>query len=128
MAVPEDSPSPVMPIIVLVILGTMMTLSSMMAYDPTYWTSTIEQVQTHFVAGAFLIPICLLLAVQAFGIPRVNPMEPPASSPLLEAVSQNLTTSILLVFVIFVLLMLLPLRNVVLGSWEPPPTSARNGW
>jgi cytochrome b561 len=105
-------PSPTMPIIVLLMLVTMLTISSMMTYDPEYWISTMKQVQTHFVLGAFLIPICLLLAVQVFGIPQVNPVEQrTASAPTF--ITQ--TTSILLAMIIFVLLMLIPLGGALVG-------------
>ncbi|CAM6121560.1 unnamed protein product [Calypogeia fissa] len=128
MAVQEESPSPMIPIIVLLILGVMMIIPSMfMTYDPkVYWTAKMAEVQTHFVLGAFLIPICLLLAVQAFGIPHVNPTDAPQSpSPptVVESISHNLTTSVILVVIIIVLLMFIPLRNVLQGPWQPPPSS-----
>ncbi|CAM6105315.1 unnamed protein product [Calypogeia fissa] len=127
MDAPAEPPSPVIPIIVLFILGTMMTIPTMISYDPDYWTNTIAQVQTHFILGAFLIPICLLLAVQAFGIPQVNPMEPQTPmSPFMQSITQNSTTSMLLVGVIFVLLMLVPLRSLLQSP--PPPPPVREGW
>ncbi|CAM6120498.1 unnamed protein product [Calypogeia fissa] len=132
MAVPEEAPSPVIPVMVLLILGVMIIIPSMiMTYDPkVYWTAKMEEVQTHFVLGAFLIPICLLLAVQAFGIPHVNPTDAsqsPSPPTVMESISHNMTTSVILVVIIIVLLMFIPLRNVLQGPWQPPPSSyARN--
>lgn len=123
-----ESPSPVIPIIVLVILGVMMTIPTMVSYDPDYWTNTIADAQTHFILGAFLIPICLVLAVQAFGLPQANPIEPRTpQSPLMQSITQNSTTSMLLLGAIFILLMLIPLRSVLQGPWQPPPP-AKEGW
>jgi hypothetical protein len=105
-------PSPTVPGLLLVMVILMLILSSMLAADPDYWVTTIQQVQTHFVLGAFLIPICLLLAVQVFGLPQVNPVEqkiPTAKGYMAQ------TTSIILAVVIFTLLMFIPLRGSLVG-------------
>ncbi|KAL2651970.1 hypothetical protein R1flu_020098 [Riccia fluitans] len=72
VAMMQEGPSPIIPIVILAIVGVMLSLSSIFEVDPNYMQKTLESIQSHFFLGALLIPVCIFLIIQAVGIPNTN--------------------------------------------------------
>ncbi|CAM6087879.1 unnamed protein product [Calypogeia fissa] len=129
----ENGPSPLIPVIILIIVATLRWVLLQMgqvwssfesrfetqSYD---WGSTIDTIQWHLTITALLIPICLLLAIHAFGIPqanRVRNVAPP--SPFVNAITQNLWAGILILVLIMALLLSIPIRSILQWPWQQQP-------
>ncbi|KAL3699877.1 hypothetical protein R1sor_017899 [Riccia sorocarpa] len=117
----QEGPSPVIPIVILGIVGVMLSLSNMFEVDPNYMQETLESIQSHFFLGALLIPVCILLIIQAVGMPSTNMVGPPVSFiPIVQSLMQDPTTSLFLFAVILCLLVAIPFHNYIHAPWQTP--------
>ncbi|BBM98986.1 hypothetical protein MPTK1_1g17800 [Marchantia polymorpha subsp. ruderalis] len=122
MAMAQEGPSPIIPIVILAIVGVMLSFSNFFEVDPSYMQHTLESIQSHFFLGALLIPVCIFLIVHAVGMPEVNAPGPRISySPIVESMMQDPATSMFLFVIIIGLLIAIPFHSYIHAPWQPPP-------